>query len=95
MAAGDTDARVEHAVRRLLAEGLGRPYSEIDRLPEDTELFGPELALTSLAGVALLTGMQREFGVDVADEDLNLDSLETIATLRDFVAARVASGPPD
>ena len=44
------------------------------------------------SGVALRPGplreIQRRFGVDVAGEDLNLDSLATLGTLAAFVAQR-------
>jgi hypothetical protein len=36
----------------------------------------------------LLRHIQRVYGVDVAAEDLNLDSLATLHTLADFIAAR-------
>ncbi len=39
--------------------------------------------------MTLLTAIRDRYQVDVADEDLNLDSLQSIATLRDFVAERV------
>lgn len=89
MAEHHTPDEVEQSIRGLLAEALRVDRGEIDELPEDTELFGPRIALSSLAGAALLGAIKRRFGVDVADEDLNLDSLESIATLRDFVAERV------
>jgi acyl carrier protein len=50
-------------------------------LPDDTPLFGSGLSLDSLTGLELLTAIQVEFGVDIAAEDLNLDSLRTIGTL--------------
>ncbi|MBH5336150.1 acyl carrier protein [Streptomyces pactum] len=84
-----TVSEVERTIRGMLAEALRVDRGEIDRLPAGTELFGPRIALSSLAGAALLGAIRREYGVDVADEDLNLDSLESIATLRDFVAERV------
>ncbi|MER5969621.1 phosphopantetheine-binding protein [Streptomyces sp. NPDC002055] len=82
-----TTTEVERTIRALLAEALRTDREAVDRLPADTELFGPEIALSSLAGAALLRGIKARYGVDVAEEDLNLDSLQSIATLRDFVAA--------
>ena len=40
----------------------------------------------SLTGTLLLVEIQHRFGVDVAAEDLNLDSLATLATLATFLA---------
>jgi acyl carrier protein len=73
-------------VRALLATVLEKPLSEIEQLPDSTPLFGAGLALDSLTGLELLTGVQREFGVDIASEDLNLDTLRTIGTLVAYLA---------
>ena len=54
-------------------------------LPDDTPLFGSGLSLDSLTGLELLTAIHQEFGVDIASEDLNLDSLQTIGTLVDYL----------
>jgi acyl carrier protein len=81
----DTQARAERVIRRLLARAIGLDQAEMDEIPADTDIFG-SLGLTSLGGVALLTGIREELGVDVADLDLDLRSMETIATLRDFVS---------
>lgn len=81
----------ETEVRRLLAEVVGDPAAA--RLPAGTPLLSGGLGLDSVAVVRLLAGIHRELGVDVADEDLDLDSLAGIGTLAAFVAARLpASG---
>jgi acyl carrier protein len=77
-------------LRRLLAEVTGRP--ELVELPAQTLLFGGGVGLDSLAGTLLLRRIQRELGVDVAAEDLNLDSLQTLGTLAAFIAGRLDSG---
>ena len=71
----------------MLARVTGRP--ELLGVPTDTPLFGAGVGLDSLAGTLLLRQVQRRYGVDVAAEDLNLDSLETLASLTDFIAARI------
>ena len=71
----------------MLAQVTGRP--EVRALPADTRLFGAGVGLDSLAGTLLLRQVQRRYGVDVAAEDLNLDSLETLGTLAAFIAARI------
>ncbi|MFF4588650.1 acyl carrier protein [Streptomyces sp. NPDC001388] len=85
----DTQDRtaVERELRSMIAEAARLDPDLVQALPADTELFGPEIALTSLAGVTLLGAVDARFGVDVAALDLSLDSLQSIATLADFVAA--------
>jgi acyl carrier protein len=70
----------------LLAEVLGRDAGDA---PPDTPLFGGGLGLDSLTGMRLLAAIEREFGVDVARDDLALDCLESIDTLTNYLAARV------
>ena len=82
-------AWVERRLRRILAEVSRRQPATVAALPEGPPLFGG-LGLDSLAGAHLITAVLAEFGVDIALDDLNLDSLETIATLRDFVVVRTS-----
>ncbi len=73
-------------LRTMLAEVTGR--ADLLSVPPQTPLFGTGVGLDSLAGTLLLRQVQRRYGVDVAAEDLNLDSLETLGTLAAFIAAR-------
>ncbi|MEU1519753.1 phosphopantetheine-binding protein [Streptomyces sp. NPDC005811] len=83
---------VERELRSMIAEAARLDPDVVGKLPADTALFGPEIALTSLAGVTLLGAIDTRFGVDVAALDLSLDSLESIATLAGFVAAHLRVG---
>jgi acyl carrier protein len=80
---------VEEELRQLLAEVTGRPG--LRGIPADTRLFGGGVGLDSLAGTLLLRQVERQFGVDVAAEDLNLDSLESLGTLAAFIVGRLGS----
>ena len=82
-------AAVERELRSMIAEAARLEPDVVAELPADTDLFGPEIALTSLAGVTLLGAVDARFGVDVATLDLSLDSLQSIATLADFVATHL------
>jgi len=79
-------AAVTDDLRAFLASATGR--DELLHLPPGTALFGDAVGLDSLTGTLLLREIQRRFGVDVAGEDLNLDSLATLGTLAAFVARR-------
>ncbi len=86
-------ASITDDLRTFLASATGR--DELLRIPPGTELFGTAVGLDSLTGTLLLREIQRRFGVNVAGEDLNLDSLATLGTLAAFVAhrARPESSP--
>ena len=81
-----TADQVAADLRNLLAEITGR--DELRAIPPATALFGGGVGLDSLAGTLLLRQVQRRYGVDVAAEDLNLDSLATLGTLAAFIAGR-------
>lgn len=81
-----TGASIEARVRDLLARVMELDPAEVAAMPVSTPLFGEGLALDSLSGLELLTGVQQEFGVDIAAEDLNLDSLQTIGTLVGYLS---------
>jgi acyl carrier protein len=71
-------------VRAVLAEVVGDPAAA--DLPADTPLLSGGLGLDSVTVVRLLAGIRERTGVDVADLDLDLESLATIGTLGAFVA---------
>ena len=73
-------------LREILAQATGR--EELLGLGEQVPLFGTGVGLDSLAGTLLLREVHRRFGVDVADEDLNLDALATLGTLASFIQER-------
>jgi acyl carrier protein len=83
-------APVTDDLRTFLAAATGR--AELLHIPPTAALFGPPVGLDSLTGTLLLREIQRRFGVDVAGEDLNLDSLATLGTLAAFVAERARPG---
>jgi acyl carrier protein len=74
-------------VRALLAGALERPPAALAALPDETPLFGPALNLDSFSGMALLAAIDRDYGLDLAADDLGLDALETIGTLAAYLAA--------
>jgi acyl carrier protein len=80
---------VADELRAMLAQVTGRPELLDVPVAADTRLFGSGVGLDSLAGTLLLRQVQRRYSVDVAAEDLNLDSLETLGTLAAFIAARI------
>jgi acyl carrier protein len=89
-AGGDDLAPITDDLRAFLASATGR--DELLHIPPTAALFGAPVGLDSLTGTFLLREIQRRFGVDVAGEDLNLDSLATLGTLAAFVAERAGPG---
>ena len=80
-------AGVENELRQLLAELTGDARALA--VPAETALLRDGIGLDSLGGTVLLTQIERRYGVDIAAEDLNLDSLASIGALAAYVAARL------
>ena len=83
---GSEPPEVIGELREILARATGR--EELVGLGEQMPLFGTGVGLDSLTGTLLLREVHRRFGVDVADEDLNLDALATLGTLARFIQER-------
>jgi acyl carrier protein len=84
--ADDTEAAgILAGLREILARVTG--HEELLHASADIPLFGEGVGLDSLTGTLLLREVHRRYRVDVAGEDLNLDSLATLATLAAFLAA--------
>ena len=77
-------------IREILAELTGQRLAP--NLPPDTPLLRDGFGLDSLGATLLLSRVRDKFGVDVADEDLNLDSLASVGALAAYVADRVRPG---
>ena len=75
--------RVLDRLRGMLAALTGN--DALATLGAGVPLFGPGVGLDSLTGTLLLTQVRQEYGVDVAAEDLNLDSLASLGTLATFI----------
>ncbi len=85
-----TDSQWSDRVRAWLAQVLDRTPATVTALADATPLFGPDLNLDSFSGMALLALIQRDTGLDLAADDLGLESLETVGTLAAYLIAHVA-----
>lgn len=56
----------------------------------ETPLLGAIPELDSMAVVSLITSMEDQFGLVVDDDDIDGATFETVGSLTDFVAAKMA-----
>ena len=73
---------VERCLRRIIAAVAGCEPGDV---APDEPLFRGGLELDSLSGAALIAGIEDEFGISIADEDLDLESLYSARTLCRFI----------
>lgn len=79
---------VDREVRATIAALLDIDPATVAALPPDTPLLSGPLGLRSVDGARLLNRISERFAVDVAGEDMALESLESLDTLVTFVATR-------
>jgi acyl carrier protein len=73
---------IDQRLLSLLSRVSGRPEQDIEL---NMPLLGKGLGLDSLSGTILLTALEAEFGVTLADIDLHMDALDSVGSLQAFL----------
>lgn len=79
---------VQREVLRVLDEVLSL-NGRAKAFTRDTALLGTIPELDSMAVVTLITTLEDQFGLSIADDDIDGDTFATVGALADFVAARI------
>ena len=58
-------------------------------LSRETELLGGLPEFDSMAVVAILEDIERQFGVQIPDDEIEGEAFATVGSLHDFVVARL------
>jgi acyl carrier protein len=77
-------------VKRVLQETLqlGDRVADFD---ESTPLFGSIPEFDSMAVVAVVTGLEEQFDIEVDDEDFSAEVFESLGSLTRFVEHKLAN----
>jgi acyl carrier protein len=57
----------------------------IDEIADDEALFEGGLGLNSIATLQVIAAVEEEFGIEVPDEDLTPELIESVRTLANYV----------
>ena len=79
---GDT-ALIED-IRNILRDTL-QLGDRADQLTSDSALLGAIPEFDSMAVVTVLTMVEEQFGISIADDDVSADDFATVGTLVEFV----------
>jgi acyl carrier protein len=60
-----------------------------EKFTADTRLMGAMAGFDSMAVVGLLTALEDEFGITVADDELSAEIFETLGSLEKFVNDKI------
>ena len=77
-------------VKTILIDVLGLGDAG-QRLQADSALLGSLPELDSMAVVSLIGALEEHFGIVVSDDDISASTFETLGSLTDFVAAKLAA----
>ena len=77
-------------VREVLRSAL-QLGDRADRLNAASGLLGSIPEFDSMAVVTVLTMLEEEFGITVADDEISADVFETVGTLVEFVERKVGA----
>ena len=77
-------------VRRVLQETL-QLGERAKALDESTPLFGSIPEFDSMAVVAVITGLEEQFDIEVDDDDISAEVFETLGSLTRFVEDKLAA----
>ncbi len=83
---GETALRAR--IKKVLVEGLVLQGLEPETLSDDASLRD-EFGLDSVDALELVLGLEQEFGVKIQGKGLDRETFESVATLADFVRARL------
>ena len=82
---------IEGKIRQILISELGVDPGILSRSSPTTPLLGRGIGLDSMETLGLVTAIEKEFDIQVADDDLTEGLFKNIATLAEFVLQK-ASG---
>ncbi len=76
-------------LKRMLRDAL-QLGERAGRLSRDSALLGDIPEFDSMAVVTVLTMIEEEFGIAIADDEVSADTFRTLGTLADFVSGKLA-----
>ncbi len=81
-----TQDKIKEMISNEVLVGVG-----VDEIGSDASLIS-DLAMDSIQMLALITGLENEFGFMLEDEDLDMENLSSVNKIAEFVAAKLNSG---
>lgn len=78
-------------IKTILADVLSLSPDARAGLTEESGLLGSIPELDSMAVVSLITALEEQFGISVDDDEISASTFETVGSLRQFVADKLAA----
>lgn len=85
---------LKRKLKELLIERLKFEDMTPDDIPDEEPLFAGGLGLDSIDALEIVVMLESEFGIKVKNETSARDSFRSIATLAEFVGAKLSAEQP-
>ena len=72
-------------VKQLIVDSLRLEGLTIDKIHDDTPLFGDELGLDSVDALELVVALEKEFGIKIKSYEVDKNVFRSVSTLADFL----------
>ncbi|MFA6112302.1 MAG: acyl carrier protein, partial [Candidatus Latescibacterota bacterium] len=89
MSAATGTGRIEARIRRVVVKALELAVSP-EELPDSEPLFGGGLGGDSIGALEVVFGLEREFGIEVGDDELRPELFDSVASLVRYVDDKLA-----
>lgn len=82
-------ATIREKLKRLIVETLRLDGLTVDKIQDDTPLFGDELGLDSVDALELVVALEKEFGIKIKSYEVDKTVFRSVDSLADFIARNV------
>ncbi|MDQ7780061.1 MAG: acyl carrier protein [Planctomycetota bacterium] len=79
---------MEDRIKQFIVRHLRLKISA-DRIGTDELLFGGSLGLDSIDALELVVGLEREFGINISNQQVSVKIFRCVRTLADFVTGEL------
>ena len=80
---------ITRRVKQVFVEALELDIDP-DEIDDDEPLFGEGLGADSIASLKIVFALEEEFGFEVDDEDLQVELFNSVRTLSQYIAEKLA-----
>jgi acyl carrier protein len=83
------NSKIEEKIKNILISELDVKPATIANCNSDSPLLGRGIGLDSMETLSLVAGIEKEFGIEIPDEDLTVELFKNIGTLTEYIVRKV------
>jgi acyl carrier protein len=84
----NTRLEIEKIIKQILVSRLEVNPELISTSSSDTPLLGRGIGLDSMETLTLVAAIEKEFDIEIADDDLTVDLFKSIGSLAEYILQR-------